>query len=175
MTPREFWNILKISDQQQESFEEKISFLNENQKKLINNSINKKIVEYESTFGKSKDAELEDEKIDFSKSHIWYISELIKNFNENNVNYNNQLEKLGLQLQAGNDKLMQTKLSTMILKNKIVCPHCQNAGGVHIKKNTEITKTRVNSTLGRLIGLGTNTERDVIEFLCTFCDMEWKN
>ena len=55
----------------------------------------------------------------------------------------------------------------------LVCPHCQSKGTVRRTDATRVTKTRVNSVVGKAVGLGTNTEHKVKQLRCDSCEMKW--
>ena len=56
----------------------------------------------------------------------------------------------------------------------VICPHCGVQGHVSKKETTKITKNRVNSVPGKMIGLGTNSETAVTKMHCMNCTMDWE-
>ncbi|WP_143434147.1 hypothetical protein [Hydrogenophaga sp. H7] len=56
----------------------------------------------------------------------------------------------------------------------VICPHCAVQGHVSKKETTKITKNRVNSIPGRMVGLGTNSETQVTKMHCMNCTMDWE-
>lgn len=55
----------------------------------------------------------------------------------------------------------------------VICAHCHTSGQVRMKNVTRVTKSRVNSIPGKVIGLGTNSESNVKEMHCENCNMTW--
>lgn len=55
----------------------------------------------------------------------------------------------------------------------LVCPHCQAKGSVRRTERTRVDKARVNSVLGKAAGIGTNTERKVLQMRCDNCETKW--
>lgn len=55
----------------------------------------------------------------------------------------------------------------------LVCPHCQSKGAVRTMKTTQVTKNRVNSVVGKAVGLGTNSSKDVTQMHCDNCETTW--
>jgi hypothetical protein len=70
-------------------------------------------------------------------------------------------------------KEIQSQVSYGGIVPALVCPHCQTKGKVRRTERTRVDKTRVNSVAGRAIGLGTNTERKVVQMRCDNCGTQW--
>jgi hypothetical protein len=66
------------------------------------------------------------------------------------------------------------KTQGMQAMQAVICPHCQARGDVYRKQGTRVIKTRVNSILGRMVGLGTNTNEEYTSYYCGNCSMEWE-
>lgn len=178
MKVSEFWDLLEISNEQSQYFDETIKILSDNQKSLLINKIKDDMAEYENNFSASKGRGLAAKKKRFAELHFSSINRRISTFLDLNEKYEKQEiqrnEEFDRGMKERQTKLLELKIKNMDHKEKIVCPHCQTAGSVYMRENKEFIKTRVNSLAARVIGLGTNTERNVIEFICTNCEMDWK-
>ena len=174
----EFWTLLGISEEQSKFFDENIPLLTDNQKSAIKKKIEDDINEYQNKFGEAKGRGVSAKKKTFAELHFSSIYRRINSYAEinNMMNSINQewKENSERELKEMRNDRIKNKIKNMELKEKVVCTHCQTVGGVYVRQGKDIVKTRVNSLAARVIGLGTNTEKDVIEFLCTNCEMEWK-
>lgn len=56
----------------------------------------------------------------------------------------------------------------------VICQHCGVQGHVSRKETTKVTKNRVNSIPGKIVGLGTNSETRVTKMHCMNCTMDWE-
>lgn len=178
MKVSEFWTLLGITEEQSKFFDENISQLTDNQKSLIKIKVESDIAEYEKNFSNAKGRGVASKKENFAKLHFMSINRRIAAFSEINNEYKQKEQEqtaiYDLKIKELKDSMIKQKIKGMELKEKVVCTYCRTAGGVYMKAGKDILKTRVNSIAARAIGLGTNTEKNVIEFLCTNCDMEWK-
>lgn len=177
MKVSEFWGLLQISSENSRYFDENIKLLSSNQLSYVKQKIEADIAEYEKLFGESKGKTLTKKKRDFAELHFSAIKGRVETFLKINREFENEAMERKLKDEQEEKERRQKHFNDLIgrmeHKEKVVCPHCHGVGGVYVQKRVDIIKTRVNSLPARIIGLGTNTAKSSLRFVCTNCEMEW--